>query len=63
MLAGRLKKFSFYECGLIVNKSDLKCGGESKRASGIFSVVLLFIVDHFVLKQVEKQVGSEVAVR
>ena len=54
MLAGRLK----------INKIKvIQIRGESKRASGIFSVVLLIIVDHFVLKQVEKQVGSEVAVR
>ena len=62
VLAGRLKMFSFYECWIIVNKS-IWMRGESKRASGIFSVILLFIVDHFVLRQVEKQVGSKVAVR
>ena len=62
MLAGGLKMFSFYECGLIVNKSDSNTGG-IEASEWHFQRSFIIYRDHFVLKQVEKQVGSEVAVR
>jgi len=50
--------FSFYECGLIVNNT-----GGIEASEWHFQRSFIIYRDHFVLKQVEKQVGSEVAVR